>query len=629
MVIARLASARVDFAPVASRLDDYAAAWRDGYERACRATHASGEQSPMLHDLRVSCLDRRRVELDALTTTLASPLDATTATHAAQAAWQLPEVAACGDVEALARGAPLPPFGPERLRVDALASEAAATRIELGLGRYREARAHAEALFARLDGIADAATRALVLRVVGKAREFAGDWKGDETIRRAEIRAATVSRNDRTAAEAWTQLAEVVARDPTRTVAAKELLDVADTEATRVAANDDLVADILKVRAGIAHDAGDHQKARELLHRALELRERALGSDHPNVAPLLDKIASVEKALGNPAAQVAAVRRALAIRERAYGSDHPETALGLVNLGIAAMITRQLDLAEASMVRAIAIYEKRLGTNDYHLAEAHEGLAAVLVDRGRHADALAHYQRALAIWEAPAHDAAPRQIGALRVQLAGSLRSLHRYKEARAAYDRALGELRVAFGPDDRSVLACLEGLAGLEGEMGDLKAARVHEEEVVELTSRTLGPDHPDMAVRLANLADTYSDLGMYLKARPLFERSIAIDERTFGRDHPNVALTLLMLANNAASHGDPETARRALERALPILEHANGDPYMLATARMILAKLVWAEDRERARALARRAAETFARSDRPEAAEQLRELATWRASH
>jgi eukaryotic-like serine/threonine-protein kinase len=48
----------------AHALDAYGARWSDAYDAACVATNVHHVQSPHVLDLRVQCLDRRRVELD-------------------------------------------------------------------------------------------------------------------------------------------------------------------------------------------------------------------------------------------------------------------------------------------------------------------------------------------------------------------------------------------------------------------------------------------------------------------------------------------------------------------------------------------------------------------------------------
>jgi Flp pilus assembly protein TadD len=63
-------------------------------------------------------------------------------------------------------------------------------------------------------------------------------------------------------------------------------------------------------------DLGRPTEAEPLHRRALALRERVLGPDHPDVAQSISNLAVVLAALGRPAEAEPLHRRALALRER-------------------------------------------------------------------------------------------------------------------------------------------------------------------------------------------------------------------------------------------------------------------------------------------------------------------------
>jgi tetratricopeptide (TPR) repeat protein len=71
---------------------------------------------------------------------------------------------------------------------------------------------------------------------------------------------------------------------------------------------------------------GDFAGARPLFERALAIREKALGSEHPSTATSLNNLASLLKDQGDLAGARLLYERALAIREKALGSEHPSTA---------------------------------------------------------------------------------------------------------------------------------------------------------------------------------------------------------------------------------------------------------------------------------------------------------------
>jgi tetratricopeptide (TPR) repeat protein len=69
-----------------------------------------------------------------------------------------------------------------------------------------------------------------------------------------------------------------------------------------------------------------------LYKRALEIEEKALGPDHPDVAAALNNLALLYKAQGRHADAEPLYKRALAIDEKTLGPDHPDLAVSLNNL---------------------------------------------------------------------------------------------------------------------------------------------------------------------------------------------------------------------------------------------------------------------------------------------------------
>jgi tetratricopeptide (TPR) repeat protein len=70
-------------------------------------------------------------------------------------------------------------------------------------------------------------------------------------------------------------------------------------------------------------DAGDHEAARTLLERALEIRERALGPDHAGVAEVLQSLAVLHHRDRNYESSQQLFERALKISEGTLGPTHP------------------------------------------------------------------------------------------------------------------------------------------------------------------------------------------------------------------------------------------------------------------------------------------------------------------
>src|SRR5207245_8375472 len=85
--------------------------------------------------------------------------------------------------------------------------------------------------------------------------------------------------------------------------------------------------------------------AKPLYERALKIRERVLGPDHPDTATSLNNLALLLRDQGELAAARPLLERALTISERVQGPDHPDTAASLSTL--ASLLQHQGELAAA------------------------------------------------------------------------------------------------------------------------------------------------------------------------------------------------------------------------------------------------------------------------------------------
>ena len=147
-------------------------------------------------------------------------------------------------------------------------------------------------------------------------------------------------------------------------------------------------------------DLGDHAKERDMLERALAIKERAYGRDHPEVATTLTNLGNAYGQLGDHAKKRDMLERALAIEERAYGRDHPNVATTLTNLGNAygglGDHAKKRDVLE----RALAIEERAYGRDHPEVADhADEPRERAYGNLGDHAKKRDMLERALAIDE--------------------------------------------------------------------------------------------------------------------------------------------------------------------------------------------------------------------------------------
>jgi tetratricopeptide (TPR) repeat protein len=319
-------------------------------------------------------------------------------------------------------------------------------------------------------------------------------------------------------------------------------------------------ADLATALGDALYRIGDYAGAQPAWERALALRERTLGPDHPQVVESLNNLAAVYCYQGRYAEAEPLLQRALALGERTLGSDHLQVVESLNNLAVVHQAQGRYAEAEPLLQRALALGEPALGPNHPHVTGSLDSLAAVYLGQGRYAEAELLVQRALALQE--------QALGPDHPQVAGSLNYLANIYYYQAQRLWHIGPFSVdlacllgiglfvlvgvwvgqVFGPFHMvSIVTWLVGgLAGL-GAMLYYGWLIIHSyakaeplfQRALALREQALGPQHFHVAESLNNLAAFYFSQRRKAEAKPLFQRAVAIWEQALGPQHPLVALT------------------------------------------------------------------------------------------
>ena len=227
------------------------------------------------------------------------------------------------------------------------------------------------------------------------------------------------------------------------------------------------------VSTGTVHSLPMTRRGR-CFERALAIREKVLGPEHPDTAKSLNNLALLLQAQGELAAARPLHERALAIREKVLGPEHPDTAMSLNNLAVLLQAQGELAAARPLFERALAIREKVLGPEHPDTAKSLNNLAGLLQAQGELAAARPLFERALAIHEK-------------------------------------------VLGPEHPNTATSLNNLAALLQAQGELAAARPLFERALAIREKVLGPEHPRTATSLNNLAGLLQAQGELAAARPL----------------------------------------------------------------------------------------------------------------
>lgn len=460
-------------------LDGYADAWVAMHEDSCRATNVRHEQSAELLDLRMGCLERHRNALAAQVDVLAHA-DKEIVWRAVSAAQQLPPLNECADAERLKATVP-PPTDPQaRAELEAVRARLVDASAKVHAGEVRGAVEEMTELAARAQKLGYAPLTAEVLNELGQQQARLQQYEGAYASLRAAVLAAESAGDGVLAGQIWTRLvyAASQAGDYDKATEYGKHAEALLARTTSIEDRTNLENEL----GSLAYFQGENEKSRSYYERALAEREKAYGPTDYRVGRILDNLGITLEALGQKDEALAVHQRAVAIAEQSLGAEHPDVATSLNSLGVALHMVGREDEAIATHRRALAIFEKTLGADNAETGATHSYIATVLIDTkqldaavaefaqalaieekalgpdhpnlaydllgladgeteaGKHADAIAHIERALALREA--HGSPPVEVAEARYKLAKALvksngdqtRALKLATQARDAY---------------------------------------------------------------------------------------------------------------------------------------------------------------------------------------------------
>src|SRR5262249_48533122 len=162
-------------------------------------------------------------------------------------------------------------------------------------------------------------------------------------------------------------------------------------------------------------------KAERFYQRALRIREKTLGPEHPQIAILLNSLAILKDDRGAYEEAEPLYRRALAIREKALSPSHYDLFLSGENLAL--LLVKKQEFEGAATVYQRALFHRSIGGSSWmrdrissDVANSLSGRAyaySLIKDNDR-AEAL--YRRALAVLEkahGPQHTLVANQLDSL------------------------------------------------------------------------------------------------------------------------------------------------------------------------------------------------------------------------
>jgi len=268
-------------------------------------------------------------------------------------------------------------------------------------------------------------------------------------------------------------------------------------------------------------DLGVYPEAEKQLERALELRRRVLGPEHPDTLRCITDLAWVYSREGKFAQAEALAKESLEIRRRVLGPEHPDTLSSMNRLVGVYERGGKYAQAEPLAKQTLEIERRALGPEHGSTLASMNSLAAVYYEEGK-------------------------------------------YAQAEALFSEAAEMRRRVLGPEHPDTLRSMSNLALAYEAEGKYAQAEALLSQTLEIKRRVLGPEHPDTLWTMASLGRLYMSEGKYAQAEALLSRGLDIQRRVLGPLHYDTLTSLENLAGALSHEGRYGEAEKLYQEAI-----------------------------------------------------------------
>ncbi len=315
----------------------------------------------------------------------------------------------------------------------------------------------------------------------------------------------------------------------------------------------------------------EYNNALEYYFKDLEISEKTLDKEHPEISTSYNNIGAVYWKQGNYDMALYFYIKALGIREKNQGTEHPDIATSYNNIGLAykeqGAYTKALDYN----FKALEIMVKTLGSNHPNTASLFNNIGSIYEEQGDYSKALEYYDKALAIRE--------KVLGTEHPDTATSYNNIGMLYYDQDDYDKALiyyfkttAITEKVFGTEHPNTAKSYNNIGGAYYKKGEYVNALEFFFKAMAIREKVIGTDHIDTAQSYNNIGMVYKSQGDNTKALEYYFKALTIKEKVLVTGHPSIATSY---NNIGVVYDEQDNNTKALEyyfKALAIRKKAFG---------------------------------------------------------
>jgi len=291
--------------------------------------------------------------------------------------------------------------------------------------------------------------------------------------------------------------------------------------------------------ATLYRDQGKYPQAERLFTKVLEVRRRALGEEHPDTLATINDLAVLYRRQGKYAQAEPLFTKILEVRRRVLGKDRPETLTTMNDLGVLYTSQGKYALAESLLTKALEVKRRTLGEEHPDTLINMNNLGQVYQYEDKYADAELLYAKVAELHRHVLGEDHPEALISMN-NLAQIYLYQGKYAQAGPLFSKILEVRRRVRGDEHPETLVTMNDLAVLYTYQRKYAQAEQLFTKVLEVKRRVLGEGHPETLISMDNLAFLYRNQGKYALAEPLNIKALTLQRRTLGAEHLDTLISM-----------------------------------------------------------------------------------------
>ncbi|CAF4120659.1 unnamed protein product [Adineta steineri] len=276
---------------------------------------------------------------------------------------------------------------------------------------------------------------------------------------------------------------------------------------------------------------GQFNKAEELYNVLLEQT-----SDEGEKAHYYSQLEHVKRDQGDYEKAIWYYEQAIEIQQKTLPSNDPDLATSYNDIGLVYNNMGQYSKALSYYEKALEIYQKTLPSNHLDLATSYNNIGSVYDHMGENSKALSYYEKKHLKLKKKSLPSNHPSLATLYNNIGSVYDNMGQYSKALSFYEKTLEIFRKALPSNHPSLATSYNNIGGVYKKMGEYSKALSYHEKDLEISEKNLRSNHPSLATSYWCMGSLYENMKDYSKALSYYERALDIFQSAFSPTHPHI---------------------------------------------------------------------------------------------